>query len=713
MTNVSSSTFVFGIDIGSQKIILTDQEGEIIRTDTGSVVFPNLIAFFNKSRLVGEEALPHITGENTVSMLNLLIGKSTNELKSEGILRHLRCQLPDSDNVNEIGSIGVNYCDEQQYFSPTALMAMLISTFYARVKDLRGPDIKLAFALPPDANVSVKRAIKESCVIAGVSLDQVVTQDASECLVKAYNRKVSTIRDPERSVLNGKKAVLIEMGHTRSTVLVVGIHADGVQMLERGFDTSLGAFHFDDKLFEHFANICEAKYGDKVLPGSKRGARLLSGTERLRKLLSQLPEAQITVENLSDSGDLSFSMRRDEMAGVCQELLQRFKTLLTDTLRRAFGPALTDLYAVEVLGGGARMQVVQGVIAEVVGPDVSLGAKMDDASVALGAALLSVPVAASVLPVEDAMDVVAPEPEAEQFSVGLSETELAAAVTRELTMRATDQEVRAAQEAKNSIEALILDARGIHSRKHGALVDRQRVDNFVNGFEEWLWEQSDSASTDALLDQLAKLKSGLAELCAEYFAAVETDRAATEQMLEEEAKKAEAERAGEDEDDDKDFRKLRKGDRMRLVSKNKEEGNELLKGSSVRLAAARYHKALSHCAKFFDLSPDDEKEVAQVKLSLHLNLAQCYLKLENWEQVIRNCDDAIAIDPNSAKGLFRRGSAHENRKDWDKALSDFKKAEALAPEDKLVAKAIDRIKKAIQREKDKEKKMWGGVFGSS
>ena len=54
---------------------------------------------------------------------------------------------------------------------------------------------------------------------------------------------------------------------------------------------------------------------------------------------------------------------------------------------------------------------------------------------------------------------------------------------------------------------------------------------------------------------------------------------------------------------------------MRLAVKNKEEGTELFKGGNFRSAAARYEKALVHCAKFFDLGPDDETEVEQLNLS--------------------------------------------------------------------------------------------------
>ena len=88
---------------------------------------------------------------------------------------------------------------------------------------------------------------------------------------------------------------------------------------------------------------------------------------------------------------------------------------------------------------------------------------------------------------------------------------------------------------------------------------------------------------------------------------------------------------------------------MRLVVKNKEEGTELFKGGNFRPAAARYHKSLSHAAKFFDLGPEDDKEVKNIKTLLYLNLASCYIKLENWDQVVRNCDFALELDPVNPK----------------------------------------------------------------
>jgi tetratricopeptide (TPR) repeat protein len=120
---------------------------------------------------------------------------------------------------------------------------------------------------------------------------------------------------------------------------------------------------------------------------------------------------------------------------------------------------------------------------------------------------------------------------------------------------------------------------------------------------------------------------------------------------------------------------------------------------------------LTHASKFFDLTKDDENELKELKKTIFLNLASCYIKIESWEQVLRNCEEVLTIEPNNIKALFRRSIYFESKKDWEKALMDVKKCQELSDmEDKLVTKASDRIKKEIQKEKNKEKKMWGKAF---
>lgn len=131
------------------------------------------------------------------------------------------------------------------------------------------------------------------------------------------------------------------MGHTQSTAVVVKIgsfESNDVPLatkLSHATNDNLGALHFDLKLFEHFSSICGVKHGGAVIPGSKRGQRLILGCERIRKLLSQLPESSITVENMSDSGDVNFSLKRNDLTCMCAELLEAFKTLIKKSLTSA------------------------------------------------------------------------------------------------------------------------------------------------------------------------------------------------------------------------------------------------------------------------------------------------------------------------------------------------------------------------------------------
>ena len=230
----------------------------------------------------------------------------------------------------------------------------------------------------------------------------------------------------------------------------------------------------------------------------------------------------------------------------------------------------------------------------------------------------------------------------------------------------------------------MLEMRGLTGRKHGGKIDSAMLTPLLDAAEEWLYtDEGERASADELTTKLAELRSAAAPATARYYEAVAADKTAEEAALETAAVQAAAERAAAGEDEDHDTRelvlrdrsaldglpiadetdetdeideigvplrladrllmapsplslslptgKLKFPDRMRLVSKNKDEGTELFKGAvdvaQFRAAAARYNKALTHASKFVDLSPDQREEVNAMKLSLHLNVAACWLKI--------------------------------------------------------------------------------------
>jgi molecular chaperone DnaK (HSP70) len=187
-----------GIDIGTVKTMMVADDGEIVLTDTGSTSRPTLVAFNGQRRLVGEEALPEISGENTVSMVNLLIGRAADGLTTVDSHRRLK----PAKGGSGVHTVTVNYSDNQEVFTSTAVLGMFLAKQFERIGAVYpAKKINLAFALPPSYDSSVARAVAEACLVAGVDLATVTFTDAADCLLATYGRKLLALRGADRTAV--------------------------------------------------------------------------------------------------------------------------------------------------------------------------------------------------------------------------------------------------------------------------------------------------------------------------------------------------------------------------------------------------------------------------------------------------------------------------------------------------------------------------------
>jgi len=155
-------------------------------------------------------------------------------------------------------------------------------------------------------------------------------------------------------------------------------------------------------------------------------------------------------------------------------------------------------------------------------------------------------------------------------------------------MNAADEAAAVIAAKRNELESSIYEMRGAVHRTHGNLIDAAALDPLLEAMEEWLY--SDEAEACDLAGMTAKAETYFAAVgaaTAAYAAAVEAERLATEAEIDAEAAAGAAEREAEGGDDDHDFRKLKYPDRLRMVTKNKEEGTELFKGGNVVPATKR------------------------------------------------------------------------------------------------------------------------------
>jgi tetratricopeptide (TPR) repeat protein len=74
-------------------------------------------------------------------------------------------------------------------------------------------------------------------------------------------------------------------------------------------------------------------------------------------------------------------------------------------------------------------------------------------------------------------------------------------------------------------------------------------------------------------------------------------------------------------------------------------------------------------------------KVYQVIRDCYLQSASCYIRLEEFHEAILFLNIILAVEPDCVKALFLRGLAHEDMKQPEQALADFRRAHELSPAD--------------------------------
>ncbi|KAL3906606.1 MAG: hypothetical protein SGPRY_010489 [Prymnesium sp.] len=717
----------YGVDVGATTSSCCDAGGELYRNELGGHATATLLSISGSERKLGEAAVGCLSSnpKGTVPMVGLVALTPHNSLLTSPLAPH----LPFSHHAGDDGfaTLSLPYAGSPRAFSSLGALGALLG----KMRSTTGapPGSPLAIPLLPSLPASdIIPRLSDAAAIGGWAL--VAAPSPGEAMGAALARKF-----PFKSEDAGgapRILLLADVGHSSTSATVLSLLPP--PLLAKGEEAKTGASeqrwsvlaeasedvgcaHFDALLFEHFSSQIESKHGEKVERGSRRGHRLMGAVERVRKLLSTMGEASATAENLTEGVDVNIKLSREELAELIAPLIARLKGCFVSVLE-AEAVATISLDGVEAVGGGMRMPVVQAAVSEALSSSKAgcaiatdkFGAKLDDASLAVGAALIG--------RARQEEAAAAKEGEGALVPGGLETEELARLIAEEAELGEADAAAAALAARRNEFEGFVLESRGLSGRKHSELVRSSELTPILDAAEDWLYsEEGEGADLSALGAKLDEVKAGVAAATEEYQAKLAEVKAADEAALEAASAAAAAEKAANGEEEDHDTRRLKFPERLRLVSKNKEEGTELFQGQNWRPAAARYNKALTHAAKFIDLSPEQAEEVKALKLSLHLNIAQCWLKITDAENhltqagcsqpAIRSCDEALELDPDSVKAMYRRAFAKEAKGDYDASKQDLKRAAELAPEDAAVSKLMARVDAQLARQKAKEKKMYG------
>jgi len=116
------------------------------------------------------------------------------------------------------------------------------------------------------------------------------------------------------------------------------------------------------------------------------------------------------------------------------------------------------------------------------------------------------------------------------------------------------------------------------------------------------------------------------------------------------------------------------------------EGNDLFLEGQYYRALQKFTKALVYYEYCFPDSVEEETKLEQIRLTNLLNCAACELKLKMWTETIQHCYQALKIDPENVKALYRRAKAYRMKDEYDLAKNDILHALQLQPKDSMLQK---------------------------
>jgi len=155
---------------------------------------------------------------------------------------------------------------------------------------------------------------------------------------------------------------------------------------------------------------------------------------------------------------------------------------------------------------------------------------------------------------------------------------------------------------------------------------------------------------------------------------------------------------------------LKDHEKIEVGTKKKEQGNELFKRGNTRRAYKVYDRALSLFTVDKDVKDDNKKKIDALKANCYGNMAACKLKDKEWAAVIEKAGKSLELDQKNPKVLYRRAQAYAQNGDNDEAINDLKKALEIEPENEACKQLKLAVQKRISKQRDKEKKLFSGIF---
>ncbi|KAM3920762.1 tetratricopeptide repeat protein 9C [Leptodactylus fuscus] len=168
-------------------------------------------------------------------------------------------------------------------------------------------------------------------------------------------------------------------------------------------------------------------------------------------------------------------------------------------------------------------------------------------------------------------------------------------------------------------------------------------------------------------------------------------------------------------------------DRLSQASLFKSQGNTCYSEHRIREAVSLYHRALLQLRSLdpqllsplsglgpqsLELSSQQMEKLKNLQADCYSNLAACLLQSQppKYERVYECSLQALKIQPDNVKALYRAGVSSYHLKDYSRAYDYLTKAASKQPKDTNIRRYLQLADAAISASRAEEKQRYQGMF---
>jgi len=369
---------VIGIDLGtthSVVAIVDNGRPVAIPNSGGYKTTPSMFAISRDGKrrighLAKRQAITN--AENTVSCAKRLIGRRFDDAEVQTMIERSPYEIVCGPNGDPRVVLG------ERTFTCPELAAIILREMKQIAEEFIGePVMEAVITVPAYFNDAQRQSTKDAGRIAGLDVLRIVNEPTAAALAYGMERA-------------GDETVAVyDLGGGTFDVSILEMSDGVVEVLATAGNTFLGGEDFDRRIVTHLVQWFRETEGIDLAADSTALQRLKDAAEKAKCDLSVRERAEINLPFIAtdDVGPrhLNYELSRDQLEALVGDIVTATLKRVEQCCRDA-GARPADIDQVVLVGGQARMPLVQEAVADFFGQPPHKGVNPDEV-VALGAAI--------------------------------------------------------------------------------------------------------------------------------------------------------------------------------------------------------------------------------------------------------------------------------------------------------------------------------------